>query len=66
MSEQDIWRCDGCCKPMDIHRRYCDECLKAIAERSQPRDCKFCNGKETVHATYLMEGDYGDPYISNS
>jgi hypothetical protein len=39
-----VWTCDGCCKPVEGGRRYCSECLKAIAERSAPRDCKFCGG----------------------
>ncbi len=56
--------CDECLKDMgERSTRYCADCMKKIAERAAPRDCRFCDGKLTVHATYLMEGDYGDPYI---
>jgi hypothetical protein len=59
--------CDGCCKDMgERSTRYCEECMKKIAERSQPRNCRFCGGENTVHATYLMEGDYGGPYICHT
>lgn len=66
MSTQDVWRCDSCCKPMEEHHRYCKTCLKAIAEREAPRACRFCDGKQTVHATYQMESDYGAPYICHT
>lgn len=59
--------CDGCLKDMgERSTRYCEDCMKAIAERAAPRDCHFCGGKETVHATYQMEGDYGAPYICHT
>ncbi len=46
--------------------RLCPECLKKLNERSAPRDCRFCDGKETVQATYQMESDYGAPYICHT
>ena len=56
--------CDGCGKDMgERSSRYCLDCMKAIAERAAPKDCKFCDGKKTVHATYHFESDYGKPYI---
>jgi hypothetical protein len=59
--------CGMCCKDMgERATRYCEECNKKIAERAAPKDCKFCQGKESVHATYQMEGDYGAPYICHT
>jgi hypothetical protein len=56
--------CDNCLKDMgEKTQRYCQDCRKKIRQRSSPRDCHFCEGKQTVHATYHMEGDWGTPYI---
>lgn len=60
------WLCDGCCKPAPGGYRYCNECARKIAERATPKDCTYCNGKETVHATYHFEGDYRAPYICHN
>jgi hypothetical protein len=43
--------------------RYCADCNKKIAARAAPKDCPFCQGKETAKATYQFEGDYGPPYV---
>lgn len=43
--------------------RLCPDCLKKSNDRAATRDCRFCNGKQTVHATYQMESEWGNPYI---
>lgn len=64
MSTQSV--CDHCGKPVSFGRRYCSDCLGKIQERAEPKDCRFCGGKQTVQATYQMEGDYGAPYICHT
>lgn len=66
-------KCFECGKPFTrdfktagFSHRLCPECLKASNERAAPRDCQFCQGKQTVQATYQGESEYGEPYICHA
>lgn len=57
--------CDMCGN-VPTATRYCKECMKEINERARPKDCQFCQGQGTVHATYNFESDYTGPYICHN
>jgi hypothetical protein len=65
--------CDECGKTFTrdfnvtgFWHHLCPDCLAKLRERSRDRDCAFCSGKGTVHATYHFESDYGEPYICHT